>query len=85
MWRLPPSETDRSKPRQTARIVTLITPWCLLVLAFYGQYLEPYRTPEDLQVLSGLLGLYVELVAMRRMSRVKPLPRLLVSLEKVSP
>ena len=34
-------EADRSKPRQTARIVTLITVVCLVGMAATGQYLEP--------------------------------------------
>jgi len=73
-------EADRSKPRQTARIVTLITVVCLVGMATTGQYLEPYRSPVGQIVLSVLLALYVGgLVVMRRMARVKPLPRLLPS------
>ena len=73
-------EADRSKPRQTARIVTLITVVCLVGMAATGQYLEPYRSPMGQVVLSVLLALYVlGLVVMRRMARVKPLPRLLTS------
>lgn len=73
-------EADRSKPRQTARIVTIITVVCLVGMAATGQYLEPYRTPLGQVVLSVLLALYVVgLVVMRRMARVKPLPRLLAS------
>ena len=73
-------EADRSKPRQTARIVTVITVVCLVAMAATGQYLEPYRSPVGQLVLSVLLALYVVgLVVMRRMARVKPLPRLLTS------
>jgi len=73
-------EADRSKPRQTARIVTLITLVCLLIMATTGHYLDPYRSPIGQVVLSVLLALYVGgLVIMRRMARVKPLPRLLPS------
>ena len=73
-------EADRSKPRQTARIVTLITVVCLVGMATTGQYLEPYRSPVGQIVLSVLLALYVGgLVVMRRMARVRPLPRLLPS------
>ena len=73
-------EADRSKPRQTARIVTLITVVCLVGMAATRQYLEPYRSPMGQVVLSVLLSLYVVgLVVMRRMARVKPLPRLLAS------
>jgi Flp pilus assembly protein TadB len=71
-------EADRAKPRQTARIVTLITLVCLLVMATTGHYLDPYRSPVGQIVLSVLLALYVGgLVIMRRMARVKALPRLL--------
>ena len=71
-------EADRSKPRQTARIVTIITVVCLVGMAATGQYLEPYRSPVGQVVLSVLLALYVVgLVVMRRMARVKPLPRLM--------
>ena len=73
-------EADRAKPRQTARIVTLITLVCLLVMATTGHYLDPYRSPVGQVVLSVLLALYVGgLVIMRRMARVKALPRLLPS------
>jgi len=73
-------EADRAKPRQTARIVTLITLVCLLVMATTGHYLDPYRSPVGQIVLSVLLALYIGgLVIMRRMARVKPLPRLLPS------
>ena len=73
-------EADRSKPRQTARIVTLITVVCLVGMAATGQYLDPHRSPMGQVVLSVLLSLYVVgLVVMRRMARVKPLPRLLAS------
>ena len=49
-------------------------------MAATGQYLEPYRSPMGQVVLSVLLALYVlGLVVMRRMARVKPLPRLLTS------
>jgi tight adherence protein B len=71
-------EADRAKPRQTARIVTVITVVCLAVMATTGHYLDPYRSPAGQVVLSVLLALYVSgLVIMRRMARVKSLPRLL--------
>ena len=53
---------------------------CLVRMAATGQYLEPYRSPLGQVVLSVLLALSVlGLVVMRRMARVKPLPRLLAS------
>ncbi|MBU4556921.1 MAG: hypothetical protein KJ747_08630, partial [Actinobacteria bacterium] len=70
-------EADRSKPRQTARIVTLITLVCLVVMATTGHYLDPYRSPVGQIVLSVLLAMYVGgLVIMRRMARVTSVPRL---------
>lgn len=69
-------EADRAKPRQTARIVTLITVVTLAVLVMSGQALEPYRSPLGQLILAGLLGVYVGLlVVMRRMSTPKPIPR----------
>ena len=71
-------EADRNKPRQTARLVTIITVTTLVVLAATGQYLAPYRSPFGQLILSVLLALYVAgLVLMRRMARIKPLPRFL--------
>lgn len=73
-------EADRNKPRQTTRIVTLITVVSLVAMAATGQYLEPYRSPTGQIILSVLLAAYVAgLVLMHRMSRVKPLPRLLAA------
>lgn len=69
-------ESDRAKPRSTARWVTLITISVLGVLALTGDYVRPYGTPIGQMLLVLLLGLYVAtLLWMRKMSTGKPLPR----------
>lgn len=69
-------ESDRAKPRSTARWVTLITISVLGVLALTGDYVRPYSTPIGQMLLVLLLGLYVAtLLWMRKMSTGKPLPR----------
>lgn len=69
-------EADRAKPRTTARWVTIITAGVLVVLAFTGSYIDPYKTPLGQLILALLLGAYVGvLVWMRKMAAGKPLPR----------
>lgn len=69
-------EADRAKPRTTARWVTIITVAVLVVLAFTGTYVDPYKTPFGQLLLAALLGAYVAvLIWMRRMAAGKPLPR----------
>jgi Flp pilus assembly protein TadB len=69
-------ESDRAKPRSTARWVTLITISVLGVLALTGDYVRPYGSPIGQLLLVLLLGLYVAtLWWMRTMSIGKPLPR----------
>ena len=69
---------DQAKPRTTARTVTVITLGVLGILAFTGDYIEPYGTPLGQVVLAVLLAAYVAtLLWMRRMAVAKPLPRFL--------
>jgi len=69
-------EADRAKPRATARWVTIITIGVLVVLAFTGEYVAPYKTPIGQAILAVFLAAYVGvLVWMRRMSVGAPLPR----------
>lgn len=69
-------EADRAKPRATARWVTIITIGVLVVLAFTGDYVAPYKTPIGQAILAVFLAAYVGvLVWMRRMSAGVPLPR----------
>ncbi len=69
---------DQAKPRTTARTVTVITLGVLGMLAFTGDYIEPYGTPLGQVILAVLLSAYVAtLLWMRRMAVAKPLPRFL--------
>ena len=71
-------EADQAKPRTTARTVTVITLGVLGLLAFTGNYIEPYGTPLGQVILAVLLSAYVAtLLMMRRMAVAKPLPRFL--------
>ncbi|GAA1851979.1 type II secretion system F family protein [Myceligenerans crystallogenes] len=71
-------EAERAGPRATARWVTIITAVVLGVLAFTGDYVEPYRSFLGQVLLTGFLAAYVGLlVMMRNMSKGKPMPRFL--------
>src|SRR3546814_17194199 len=45
---------DQAKPRTNARTVTVITLGVLGMLAFNGDYIEPYRTPVAPVLLAAL-------------------------------
>ncbi|GAA4719610.1 Flp pilus assembly protein TadB [Promicromonospora umidemergens] len=69
-------EAERAGPRSTARWVTIITACVLGVLAFTGDYIEPYSTPIGQLLITLFLAAYVGLlVLMRNMSKGSPLPR----------
>ena len=69
-------ESDRAKPRSTARWVTIITVSVLGILALTGDYVSPYGSPIGQVLLVLLLSLYVgTLLWMRKMATGKPLPR----------
>lgn len=71
-------EADRSSPRTSARLVTLLTLGMLVVLAATGQYLAPYGSPIGQLLLAGLLTCYVMLLVwLRAMTAGDELPRLL--------
>ncbi|MDR0284733.1 MAG: hypothetical protein LBI33_07565, partial [Propionibacteriaceae bacterium] len=62
-------EADASKPRATARWVTIITATVLGALFFTGQYVEPYKTGLGQLLLFALLGAYgAVLVWMKRLA-----------------
>lgn len=69
-------ESDRAKPRSTARLVTLITVGVLAFMALTGSYIAPYGTAVGQVILVMLLTLYVAvLVWMKHMARGQKLPR----------
>lgn len=71
-------EADQAKPRTTARTVTAITLGVLGLLAFTGDYIDPYGTALGQIILAVLLSAYVAtLLMMRRMAEAQPLARFL--------
>ncbi|MDN5715657.1 MAG: type II secretion system F family protein [Janibacter sp.] len=69
-------ESDRAKPRSTARLVTLITVGALAFMALTGSYIAPYGTPLGQVILVVLLTLYVAvLIWMKHMAKGTKLPR----------
>lgn len=71
-------EADRSKPRTTARMVTIITLVVLGFMTFNSSYIEPYGTAIGQIVLIVLLSCYVLcLLWMRQITRAKALPRIM--------
>jgi len=76
-------ETDREKPRTTARSVTLVTLLALGGLAVSGDFLDGYADFTGQLLLTLYVGAYVAaLIWMRRMSVGKPAPRILVNNRK---
>lgn len=71
-------EADRSKPRTTARMVTIVTLIALGFMAFNSTYIEPYGTAIGQIVLIVLLSCYVLcLLWMRQITKPQPLPRIM--------
>jgi tight adherence protein B len=71
-------EAGRAKPRGSARLVTAFSLGVLVILAFTGDYVEPYSSPVGQVVLIVLLMAYAAgLLWMRKMAEGKPLPRFL--------
>ena len=71
-------EADRSKPRTTARMVTIVTLIALAFMAFNSTYIEPYGTPIGQIILTVLLSCYVLcLLWMRQITKPQPLPRIM--------
>jgi len=72
-------EAERAKPRQNARVVTIITVAALALLTVSGQFLDAYKSPLGQVALAIMLAVYGGvLLLMRTMSTVKALPRFLV-------
>jgi len=71
-------ETERSKPRSTARLVTIFTLLVIGLMIITGTYLEPYKTPLGQAAATTLLSLYAAcLLWMRKIGIGKPVPRFL--------
>lgn len=71
-------ETDRAKPRQNMRIITLATLGLLACLPLLSTFMAPYRTPFGQVLLAAWLVLYaLILLWLKRMTVTKPSPRLL--------
>lgn len=79
-------ETDREKPRTTAKLVTLITAVSLTFMAlFAGQFLAAYKEPLGQLLLTVYLAGYVMiLIWMRQMTMGKPAPRFLTDTGRAS-
>lgn len=78
-------ESDRAKPRSTARLVTLVTVGVLVFMALTGSYIAPYGTPLGQVILLVLLTLYVAiLIWMKHMARGTKLPRFIGAGAKTS-
>jgi tight adherence protein B len=71
-------ETDRAKPRATARYVTIIVILTTVALALTGDYVAPYGEPAGQVLLILWLGAYLGcLLWMRQITRTKGIPRFL--------
>jgi len=76
-------ETDREKPRTTARSVTLVTLVAIGAFALSGSFLDAYRTATGQLLLTLYVVVFVAaLVWMRRMSVGVPTPRILINTRK---
>lgn len=77
------TEAQRSQPRAETRIIVYFTVALLIALVLANQYTAAYGTPIGQVLLTIYLALYTLLLLwMRRISRGKPVPRLLVTSEK---
>lgn len=72
-------ETERAKPRQTARLVTLISTAMVLAAALFGGgYFQPYTSPLGQIIITALAAGYVaSLLVMYRMTVPRPRERIL--------
>lgn len=71
-------ESDRAKPRSTARMVTLISAAVLGMVLLTGSYFEPYGSPLGQIILGIYLAAYAAaLIWLRSMAATPPAPRIL--------
>lgn len=76
-------ESDRAKPRSTARQVTAVTVALLIYLSFTGDFVAPYGTAVGQVLLGVYLCAYVGILLwMKKMAQGKPLPRFIGTPEK---
>lgn len=76
-------EAERAKPRQNARVITIVVTAALGFLAVSGPFLAAYKTPAGQLILGGLLAAYAGcLLLLRKMAQVKPLPRFLTATDR---
>lgn len=73
---------DRVKPQRTIQVITMITLVLLCAFPFLGQstFFAPYKTPLGQLLLAMWMALYVAaLFFLRRLTRTRPLPRILAN------
>lgn len=76
-------ETDRAKPRQSTRIVALITISFVLLAALSssitGGFFDSYRTPVGQLIIAVFLGVFAALLGWQyQLAKPRPLPRFLI-------
>lgn len=73
-------ETDRAKPRQNTRIITVTTLLLFAVMPFTGAFMAPYATPLGQTLLACWLVAYAGvLVWLRRIATPPTAPRMLAA------
>lgn len=77
-------ENERAKPRQVARIVTVLSALLIGMTAFLGHgYFAPYSTPVGQVVITVLVGGYIaSLAVLYRMAVPRRRGRILVTMEQ---
>ncbi|GGA67832.1 hypothetical protein GCM10011490_18020 [Pseudoclavibacter endophyticus] len=71
-------ETDRAKPQQNMRIITVTTLLLLAVMPFAGTFMAPYSSPTGQLLLASWIAVYAAiLVWMHRIARPPVAPRML--------
>jgi tight adherence protein B len=78
-------ESERAKPRQVARIVTVLSALLIGMTAFLGHgYFAPYSTPVGQVVITVLVGGYIaSLAVLYKMAVPRRRGRILVTMEQV--
>lgn len=76
-------EADRAKPRQSTRIVAMVTIGFVLLAALSspitGSFFDAYRTPIGQLIIAVFLGIFAALLGWQYMlAKPRPLPRFLV-------